>query len=183
MRYTNLILLFAFLFAGNLIAQPLGKYGIKGEQAPPFEVSKWIDGNGDDTEIKLSDYEGKVVYIMNFQSWCPGCHSIGFPMLKYLKNKFDGNENVVFLSIQTVFEGQRTNTFSKLRKTQKDYDLDIPFGHDDGSNTGNRYSNVLDNYKTGGTPWHIIIDKDGKVVFNDFEIEASEAVRLIKSSM
>lgn len=161
----------------------MGSYGIKGEAAPPFEVAKWIDGNGDRTEIELSDFKGKVVYILNFQSWCPGCHSLGFPMLKYLKKKYERNEDVVFLSIQTVFEGQKINDFSKLRKTQKKYKLDIPFGHDDGSNTGNKYSNVLDNYKTGGTPWHIIIDKTGKVVFNGFELEAQEATRMITKAL
>ena len=59
----------------------------------------------------------------------------------------------------------------------------IPFGHDDGSNTGNKYSNMLDNYKTGGTPWHIIIDKDGIVVFDGFEIEAQQAVRVLEAAL
>ncbi len=183
MKHIILILSFGLFFTTALIAQPMGSYGIKGEQAPSFEVAKWIDGNGKSTEIELSDYKGKVVYILNFQSWCPGCHSLGFPMLKYLKKKYERNDDVIFLSIQTVFEGQKINDFSKLRKTQKKYKLAIPFGHDDGSNTGNKYSNVLDNYKTGGTPWHIIIDRTGKVVFNDFEIEASDAVRIIKKAL
>lgn len=183
LKNTTFTTLLTFLFFAALSAQPMGSYGIKGEQAPPFEVAKWIDENGNKTEIELSDFEGKVVYIMNFQSWCPGCHSLGFPMLKYLKKKYEKNEDVVFLSIQTVFEGQKINDFSKLRKTQKKYKLDIPFGHDDGSNTGNKYSNILDNYKTGGTPWHIIIDRNGKVVFDGFEIEAQDATRIIKTAL
>ena len=35
------------------------------------------------------------------------------------------------------------------------------------------------NYKTGGTPWVIIIDKGGKVVFNNFHIDEKQAIQLV----
>ena len=104
-------------------------------------------------------------------------------MLQYLKNKYEGNEDIVFLSIQTVFEGHLVNDSSRLRQNQTKYDLDIPFGHDDGSNTGSEYSNILDNYRTGGTPWHIIINKEGTVVFNGFHVEQEEAVGVITTAL
>ena len=35
------------------------------------------------------------------------------------------------------------------------------------------------NYRTGGTPWTIIIDKRGMVRFNNFHIQAEDAVKII----
>ncbi|MDH3215176.1 MAG: hypothetical protein OEN01_02660 [Candidatus Krumholzibacteria bacterium] len=43
--------------------------GILGEKAPPWDVHSWIDAEGKDTEIALEDYQGKVVYLLCFQSW------------------------------------------------------------------------------------------------------------------
>ena len=55
-----------------------------------------------------------------------GCHSRGFPTLKKVQQHFENEEDVVFVVVQTVFEGHHTNTFDKLRKTQLEYDLKIP---------------------------------------------------------
>ncbi len=168
------------LIVFTVVAQPNRKYGVLGQQAPKWEVDEWIDEYGNKTTpIEIDDYKGKIIYLLAFQSWCPGCHSRGFPTLKKVKEHFQENEDVVFFSVQTVFEGHHTNTFDKLRKTQLDYNLKIPFGHDNG-NAYSRYPNLMRNYKTGGTPWVIIINKEGKVVFNNFHIDANQAIKVIE---
>ena len=158
------------------------KYGIKGEIAPAWNIPTWIDGNGNKTQVEINDYKDKVIVMLCFQSWCPGCHSHGFPTLKYLVDKYKGQEDIAFVVVQTVFEGKRSNTEKKLRKTQKKYDLQIPFGHDTGDNESRKYSNLMHNYKTGGTPWFIIIDKNAKVVYNNYDIEVQTAQRIIKKA-
>ena len=35
-------------------------------------------------------------------------------------------------------------------------------------------------YRTGGTPWVIVIDKQGKVVFNDYHIDRDVAAKGIE---
>jgi len=35
-------------------------------------------------------------------------------------------------------------------------------------------------YRSGGTPWVVMIDKQGKVVFNDFHIDTDVAVNAIE---
>ena len=176
----NLLMpLLLFIFISNLQAQ-YGDYGILGKDAPEFRFSKWIDENGKKTEVQLADYQGKVVYILAFQSWCPGCHSFGFPSLQYLQEKYKERDDIIFLSIQTVFEGAHTNNHGKLRKTQKKYDLPIPFGHDDGKEADLNYSSFMKDYRSGGTPWVVIIDKSGKVVFNDFNLEVKDAIKTLK---
>ena len=149
-------------------------------KAPEFNVKKWIDPDGNATaEIKLSDYKGKFKVVYCFQHWCPGCHSKGLPNLKQMVTALEGNSNVVFLAIQTVFEGHDANTYNKVKETQKKYELKIPFGHDAGDD-GKSRSNIMTNYKTGGTPWFILIDEHDSVVFADFHLNVDGAIEVLK---
>ena len=156
---------------------------IKREQvfiAPEFEVHDWIDADGLKTEaIRLSDFKGKFKVVFCFQSWCPGCHSKGLPDLKKLVEALEGQDDIVFLAVQTVFEGHDSNTYEKMVETQKRYDLKIPFGHDPGSH-GRSGSNLMFNYKTGGTPWFLFIDKNDRVVFSDFHLNPDAAITFLK---
>lgn len=176
-------LIISLLLFWNVANAQNSNYGIKDQIAPKWEVPYWIDGNGEETSIEIDQYKGKVIYMLCFQHWCPGCHSLGFPTLQYLVDKFKNEEQIAFLSVQTVFEGQRVNNKKKLAKTQEKYQLDIPFGQDDGSNMDRDYSNIMHQYKTGGTPWVIIIDKTGKVIFNDYDIDIQTAQRVIKKAL
>jgi len=158
------------------------QYGIAGYQAPELAKDiEWIDGEGNEREaIQLSDYKGKFKVIYGFQSWCPGCHSRGLPALKKMVDALEGNDQVVFFAIQTVFEGKRANTKDKLKETQEKYDLQIPFGHDVGNEeTGNR-SSTMYNYRTGGTPWFIMIDQKDTVIFNDYHLNVEKGIEYLK---
>ena len=156
---------------------------IKREQvikAKEFSVKHWIDANGKETkQIKLSDFDGNFKVLYCFQSWCPGCHSKGLPGLQKMVKALDGNRKVTFLAIQTVFEGFEANTYEKMVETQKQYDLKIPFGHDAGDD-GRSRSNIMTNYRIGGTPWFIFIDKHNNVVFADFHINVEAAIKFLK---
>ena len=150
-------------------------------KAPEFNVNHWIDGNGNKTEAKkISDFKGKFKVVYCFQSWCPGCHSKGLPDLQKMVEALKSNENIVFLAIQTVFEGHDANTYEKMIETQKRYGLKIPFAHDAGDDDKSR-SNFMTNYKTGGTPWFIFIDKHDNVVFSDFNLNRDAAIEFLKT--
>ncbi len=151
-------------------------------KAPEFEVNQWIDASGNSIEpIRLSDFKGKFKVVYCFQSWCSGCHSQGFPSLKKMIDALKGTKEVVFLAVQTVFEGHHENTFDKIIETQKQYDLEIPFGHDPGDeNTGNR-SRIMMSYRTGGTPWFIFIDQHDTIVFGNFHLNADKAIEVLKT--
>ena len=123
-----------------------------------------------------------MIYLYCFQSWCPGCHSRGFPTLKKIINEYAGDDSVGIVAVQTTFEGYSSNTFEHAKAIAKKYDLHIPIGQS-GAN-GSR-SIMMRNYRTGGTPWTIIIDKNGVVRYNDFHItpeNASKLIRKLKSS-
>jgi len=105
---------------------------------------------------------------------------VGFPNLKKVRKVFHNDDRVKFLAVQTVFEGHATNTKTKLKPTQDKYGLDIPMGHDD-SIYSSLYPvpDTMMAYRSGGTPWTVIIGPDGKVAFNHFHIKTKDAIALI----
>lgn len=160
------------------------KYGIVGLAAPELKVTQWVDDLGQPSDdVKLSDFSGKFKIIYCFQAWCPGCHSIGLPSLQEMVKALKESDHVSFMAVQTVFEGEDANTYQKMIEVQKKYDLHIPFGHDPGdegrTGTSIGRSTIMNDFKTGGTPWFIFIDEHNKVVFNDFHLDAKKAIEYL----
>ena len=153
-----------------------GVRGIEGRTAPDWDVTQWINLNPESNKIDVGDFDGKVVYLYCFQSWCPGCHSSGFPTLKAVQQAFKDDEGVAFVAVQTTFEGFAHNTFEQAKEVAKKYGLDIPIGH---SGTPEKRSTIMTRYRTGGTPWTILIDPDGVVRYNDFHIRPQQAIDLV----
>ncbi|MCB2063675.1 MAG: redoxin domain-containing protein [Novosphingobium sp.] len=150
-------------------------FGHTHQQAPELRVPYWIDGEGNEIDgLSLADLgEGyKIIYC--FQHWCPGCHSFGFPMLKRLVEALSG-KGFGFAVVQTVFEGAEQNTRERLQETQERYALDLPFGHDEPA-PGERHPSVMEDYRTGGTPWFIVIDPKGEIVFSDFRLDGDKLI-------
>ena len=135
---------------------------------PGLRVAQWIDAQGQPTApLTLANLGDGFKVIFCFQHWCPGCHSHGFPTLKTLVQALSSH-GFSFVAVQTVFEGTETNTFERLRENQERYGLTIPFGHD--PNVG-RYSNLMTDFETRGTPWFIVLDPLGEVLHSDFHLD------------
>ena len=161
-------------------------HGIRGQRAPAWQIETWYNlpegVSDDDRRLKLSDFKGKVVYLFCFQSWCPGCHSHGFPTLKHVRDTFKDDPDVVILAVQTVFEGLETNTLQRGRETLQKFELQIPLAHD--VPTGDhRLPSIMRDYRTGGTPWTIVIDRGGIVRFNGFRPNQELAVALVRAAL
>ncbi len=105
---------------------------------------------------------------------------MGFPTLKKLTEVFKDNDQVKFWAVQTVFEGYSINSQAKLRKNQLKYDVKIPMAHAPGNNETHEIPPIMRAYRSGGTPWAVIIDPAGKVIYNHFHIEADQAVAVIQ---
>ena len=170
-----------FAIAGILIsltasATTVNSRGIVGLKAPSWSVDKWINLSPDMQKIDVQDYQGKALYLFFFQSWCPGCHSSGFPTLQKVMTRFEDNDDVAFVAIQTVFEGYSSNTFEHAKQVARKYKLTIPVGQS--GEKGTR-SKVMTRYRSGGTPWVVIIDRDGVVRYNDFHIGVEAAEKLL----
>ena len=168
-------------FTPLLVADSSGRYGIKGRAAPPLHVDYWIDASGQPAEFNQQRLEGKWVYLKCFQNWCPGCHEYGFPALKKVADEFHDDDRVEVLAVQTVVEGFDSNTRESVRKLQLRYELPIKMGHDPGDPEMDTHPRTMRDYRTGGTPWVVIIDPSGAVVFNHFYIDPDKFIPYLRS--
>lgn len=157
------------------------QFGSLNGPAHELRVGTWIDSNGIAMEkpLQLADLGKGYKIIYCFQHWCPGCHSRGFPTLKYLHDSLK-DKGFSFAAIQTVFEGATINTVDKLRYNQDQYSLKIPFGHDVPA-TGERHPSFMEDYVSGGTPWFTVIDPQGNVVYADFRIDPTRFMQALGS--
>jgi thiol-disulfide isomerase/thioredoxin len=163
------------------VAEPQ-EHGIAGKKAPELGLTQWVDASGQaSAPISLASLKGKIVILEFWQSWCPGCHSHGLPTLKLIKQAFESEPRVAMLGIQTVFEGHHVNTFDKLATTQKRHQLDIPMAHDPGTEATGGRSTLMGSYRSGGTPWFVLIDHSGTVIYNDFNVDGPRAIEYIRS--
>ena len=60
-------------------------YGIQGRRAPELRVPEWLANTGGN-DLQLADITEPIIVLYNFQSWCPGCHSHGFPSIIELRD-------------------------------------------------------------------------------------------------
>lgn len=158
-------------------------YGILGHTAPEVASSFWIDPEGNATSFSVTESRGKWVYVKCFQSWCPGCHKYGFPALKEVSDHYYGDSRFVAVGLQTVFEGFGVNTQDKVREIQLQYELPITMGHDAGNPNGDYRPQTMRRYRTGGTPWVVIIDPAGRVVYNDFHIDPDRFIEYLDTKL
>ena len=109
-----------------------------------------------------------------------GCRAHSFPTFVTLAGKLCG-KGVGLAAIQTVFEGSDVNTFDRLRENQQRYGLRVPFGHaaaDPAS--ADAMPAIMTAYRTGGTPWFVVIAPDGRVVYDGFGIDAERLVEALR---
>jgi len=151
-----------------------------GKEAPKWDVGPWHQLPAGKTSLDISDFKGKVLYMYCFQSWCPGCHKRGFPTLQQVSKKYKDDDSVRFVVFQTVFEDRAdkpVNTFENLKVIAKRYGLTMPFAQ---SGSREDRSKVMRAYRTGGTPWTVIIDKKGAIRYSAFSIDPGDAAKLIE---
>ena len=86
-------------------------------------------------------------------------------MHRKVEEKFKKAGDVVCFHLQTVWEGQHVNTPEAGERVAKQFGLASPVGYD-AHVDGERRSIFMTQYATGGTPWTVVIDPAGKVVFN-----------------
>jgi thiol-disulfide isomerase/thioredoxin len=155
--------------------------GIVGLPAPPLEHVRWIDENGDErSPLTLAELGQGFKILYFFQDWCAGCHRHGFPTFVTLAEELR-DKGVGLAAIQTVFEGPEINTFDRLRENQRRYGLRVPFGHvvADSASIG-AVPAVIEAYRSGGTPWFVVIAPDGRVVYDGFLIAADGLIQALQ---
>ena len=105
---------------------------------------------------------------------------MGFPTLQKVTQAFKNEKRVIFLAVQTVFEGFDYNSQDKLRKNQLEWSLKIPMAHAAGNPQTQGIPAIMSKYRSGGTPWTVLIDPKGNVVYNHFHLQPPQAIAMIE---
>jgi thiol-disulfide isomerase/thioredoxin len=121
-----------------------------GNVAPAFTLSD-INGNN----VSLSDFEGKVVYLDFWASWCGPCMR-EVPHAKELKKRFEGQEDLVFLYISVDEDPEAWKRTVELHQIEGVH-LNV---------RGMKDATAL-NYNVKGVPSFFIIDKNGIIHNNN----------------
>lgn len=152
----------AILFVGAL--QTSAGVLLEPIEAPQWKVSEWINGNPG----RLADLRGKLVLINFFQMWCPGSNEFSLPLFEDWAEKYGDRDDVVVVSIHTVFEEHDAQTPEKLRQFIKEMGITHPVGIDAYERKDSVVPITMDRYQTGGTPHIAIVDKEGQLRFSHF---------------
>ncbi|MFD2594455.1 TlpA family protein disulfide reductase [Sphingobacterium griseoflavum] len=98
--------------------------------------------------ISVANLSGKVVFLNFWATWCPPCKA-EMPSIQVLKDKFKGNEQVVFMLVEIEGEAEKAREFMK----QGDMDLPIYFPE----------SEIPESWLGQSIPTTVILDKEGQV--------------------
>jgi thiol-disulfide isomerase/thioredoxin len=126
-----------------------------GQEAPEFSLSD-IYGQ----PLRLSDFEGKVILLDFWATWCPFCRE-SIPILKSLYEEYK-NKGLVIIGIALEYDqGQTLKRFAKEKKIS--YPLAVG------------KERLATEYSAYGVPTRILLNRTGKIVekfvgFQDKEV-------------
>ncbi len=103
---------------------------------------EWID------ELNVKQYEGKVVYLDFWASWCRPCRK-SFPWINTLQKKYQ-DQGLVIIGVNLDKDLEKAHNF--LKQTPADFKL---FSDPQGT--------VADHYKLIGMPSSLVLDGNGEV--------------------
>ena len=132
---------------------------LPGNPAPDFELT---DINGE--TVSLSDFQGKVVYLDFWASWCGPCIR-EVPYAKELKKRFKDEENLVFLYISIDEDKEAWRNTVRNREIEGVH-----------LNVRGRYHEVPSSYNVSSIPTYYIIDRDGVIFKNNAKRPSFEGI-------
>ena len=136
------------------------------EVAPDFKA---LNLNGD--EISLESLKGKTVVLDFWATWCGPCKD-SFPGMQKVLNKYQDDQDVVFLFVDTFEKGENRikSVSSFIEKEGYTFNVLIDPYNDDKS----QY-HIAESYNVSGIPTKFIIDKNSNIRFKDVGYSGSES--------
>jgi thiol-disulfide isomerase/thioredoxin len=103
----------------------------------------------DGSAFKLADYQGKVVIVNFWATWCGPCLT-EMPLLEKTAAKYKDDAEIVFLALSTDEERDEVAPFIKQHKFK------LPMGYAE---------NLNDHYRVASIPTTMIFDRKGEIAF------------------
>lgn len=150
-----LLVLFSVLFSNAQDKFTLAK---EGEQAPDFTFE-----TAPGKTQKLSDLNGKVVWINFFATWCPPCRKELPHLQKEVYDKYVENDDFVLIILG------REHSWEEINNFKEEQGFTMPFYPDP-------ERKVFSVYAQQNIPRNSIVDKNGKIAlssigFNEADFE------------
>jgi len=95
---------------------------------------------------------------------------------KALETRYAEQPDVVFLYVQTVFEGASLNTYAAGLGDLDRHEVRGSYGFDPG---GDRRPVTMGMFRTRGTPWSIVLGPAGKVLSSGYTRDTERLVAAI----
>ena len=139
------VLLMLLAFPG---AAPASEDSLVGKLAPPFTLTD-LSGR----KIDLQSFRGKsVVQIVGWAAWCHGCR-MEIPRLKEAYEKYHGSGFEIL-----ALTGPYGQDLEKVKSFAREFSLPYPVLFDGGTK-------VLELYRIRSVPANLILDREGRVVY------------------
>ncbi|GJQ60819.1 MAG: hypothetical protein D8M57_08365 [Candidatus Scalindua sp. AMX11] len=155
-----------------VLPELIAEGSVVNEKAPELVISEWID---DDSPGTLEGMRGNVIVINFFQMKCFGCKTFSIPLMLFWEKRYREREDIIFLSIHTVFEHHQDQAPSLLKEYVRKKGITHPVGVDM-FGPGETIPITMSTFKTGGTPCITIIDKRGTIRFKqlgNFDVDSA----------
>lgn len=160
-KFFMLLILLPFL---SLAQQNQGTVTEIGDSIPPFSFE--IERG---KKVNISAYQGKLILVNLFATWCPPCN-IELPLVQSkIWEKYGGNTDFA------LFVFGREEGWDKLAAFKRAKGFTFPILPDADRSIFNKFA-------TSGIPRNIIIDQNGKIIYQSIgysEKEFSEMILLI----
>jgi len=159
------------LLGGALTSQWISKTGLASDTSvKAFFVNPWQTPDG--KLANLSEWQGKVLVVNFWASWCPPCVE-EMPTLDHLQQEYL-QQNVLFVGIGI---DSPSNIREFLKSTPVSYPIVI--GGMEGSNISKQMGNTQ-----GALPYTVVINTKGKAVYTKLgKIDEDELIKAIKSAI
>lgn len=127
-------------------------YAVSAEPAPGFELPTIS------SQVNLSSYRGRVVYVDFWASWCGPCRK-SFPWMSELQKRYKDDVKVIAINL----DQERSDAVEFIKETRPRFTIAFdPAGR------------TAEAYDVSGMPSSYLIDQSGNVVSSHIGFRSSE---------
>jgi murein DD-endopeptidase MepM/ murein hydrolase activator NlpD len=165
----------AYSFVTPSDIRPDQRRNMLGVQAPPWNVDEVLRPAAT-SRLEVTEFKGRVIVLICFDAACPGSQSRGLPALEKLAQHYRSDLDVAVVGLQTPTSGNRRNNLAALRQLAARLPSVQRLGF---CSPAASAPALIESYQICGTPWVVLIDREGLVQFSNYVVRPEEIIRRV----